>query len=418
MVDYPGARRSHGLFHPPRRAMRRELSQLLCAVVGFGLGLFVAQVEAGPQVAADGVGSMLFTFGFGVISLVSIIYSVLFLVVQFSASTFTPRLGLFRDDPIVWRTFAFAVGVFVFCVTTGLAAIGQEDVSVVLPAAAVVLSLLALWFMRTLQARAFTSIQLAPSLAAIAEHAHHVMDVLYTRPYAAGGAEATGTAVETGEKPGEAVTLWWTGQGAVLQQIDVPRLVEAARRADAVVVLYAGIGDTLGRGRPVGEIRGGDLPEAVVRRRLLTGVERTLGQDPELPFRLLADIALRALSSAVNDPATAVQTLDHVEELLIRLADRDLAIGHVTDPQGAVRLIVPVPDWERYVRTAVDDVIVAAVVGAPMALLRVRALLTRVLDACPEVRRPVVADRLDWVEELGAERHPRLWTPGPRRSAC
>jgi formate hydrogenlyase subunit 4 len=41
-------------------------------------------------------------------------FSLLFLVVQWAFSSLSPRLNLFRDDPIVWRTFAFAIGVFVF----------------------------------------------------------------------------------------------------------------------------------------------------------------------------------------------------------------------------------------------------------------------------------------------------------------
>ncbi len=41
-----------------------------------------------------------------------------FLVVQWAFSSLSPRLNLFRDDPIVWRTFGFAIGVFVFSVAT------------------------------------------------------------------------------------------------------------------------------------------------------------------------------------------------------------------------------------------------------------------------------------------------------------
>src|SRR2546430_12342453 len=54
---------------------------------------------------------MLIGVGFGVLGLVSIIFSLLFLVVQWAFSSLSPRLNLFRDDPIVWRTFGLAVGV-------------------------------------------------------------------------------------------------------------------------------------------------------------------------------------------------------------------------------------------------------------------------------------------------------------------
>lgn len=400
-----GRSRPPGLFHRPRRAMRAELSQLLCAIVGFGLGLAVPEVTAGPQVDAGRVVNLLFTVGFGVVSLVSIIYSVLFLVVQFNATTFSPRLGLFRDDPIVWRTFAFAIGVFVFSMTAGLAIGTEQRVSAFLPWVAVLLALVALLLMRDLQTRAFQSLQLAPTLAAITSRAHHVFDVLYTKPY---GDAAPAAGAPPG--PGKAVTVRWTGRAAVLQQIDVPALVTVARQYGCVITLRQSVGAMMARGMALAEVRGGELPEEVLRGALLTSEERSFAQDPEFPFRLLADIALKALSPAVNDPATAVQALDHIEDLLIRLADRDLDIGRVADAGGTVRLIVPVPAWEGYVTTSVDDVTVAAV-NAPMVLLRIRTMLRRLLEACPAERRSLVSDRLRWVEDAGAEDYPLHWEP-------
>lgn len=148
--------------------------------------------------------------------------------------------------------------------------------------------------------------------------------------------------------------------------------------------------------------------EGALRAALVTGVERTFDQDPELPFRLLADIALRALSPAVNDPGTAVESMDRIEDLLARLADRELAIGRFHDGAGRLRVTVPVPDWERYVRTALDELVFAAA-GSPMALHRLRALLGGLLERCPEARREVVRERLRWVEATGSATYPLLW---------
>lgn len=359
----------------------------------------------GRRSTAGRVVNLLFTVGFGVVSLVSIIYSVLFLVVQFNATTFSPRLGLFREDPIVWRTFAFAIGVFVFSMTAGLAIGTEQRVSAFLPWVAVLLALVALLLMRNLQTRAFQSLQLAPTLAAITSRAHRVFDVLYTKPY---GDAAPAAGAPPG--PGKAVTVRWTGRAAVLQQLDVPALVAVAKQYGCVITLRQSVGAMMARGMALAEVRGGELPEEVLRGTLLTGEERSFAQDPEFPFRLLADIALKALSPAVNDPATAVQALDHIEDLLIRLADRDLDIGRVADAEGTVRLIVPVPAWERYVTNSVDDITVAAV-DSPMVLLRIRTMLRRLLEACPAERRPLVSDRLRWVEDAGAEDYPLHWEP-------
>ena len=89
----------------------------------------------------------------------------------------------------------------------------------------------------------------------------------------------------------------------------------------------------------------------------MTGPERTFGQDPLFAFRLLADIAMRALSPAVNDPATAVQVLDTIESLLQALVSRDLDVAELTDDAGTVRVVVALPSWDDYLRTGPDDLL-------------------------------------------------------------
>ncbi|MFD3329746.1 DUF2254 family protein [Streptomyces sp. NPDC058701] len=401
----PRLRRPRGsAFHRPTRAMRRGLSQLVCAAAGLALGLVAPMVAVGPQVEAGRVVSLLFTIGFGVISLVSIIYSMLFLVVQFSASTFTPRLGLFRDEPIVWRAFAFTVGVFVFCVTSALAIGVGPRVSSFVPVTAMVLALVAIAFMRTLQMKAFDSIQLGHALTAITTRAHQLFDVLYAEPY-----DPAGTVERPQPAAAGATRVRWSGPAAVLQQFDVPALIGAARERDCTIAFRVVPGATLSRGTELARVTPGGLSEERLRDALLTGVERTFDQDPELPFRLLADIALRALSPAVNDPATAVEALDRLADLLTRLAGHDLDIGRFHDDAGRLRVTVPVPGWEQFVRTAVDDVAYAAA-GSPMTLRRMRDLLLALAQRAPESRRGVVRDRLLWVERTGGERYPLVWT--------
>jgi uncharacterized membrane protein len=98
------------------------------------------------------------------------------------------------------------------------------------------------------------------------------------------------------------------------------------------------------------------LPEGELRRAIRLGTDRTFEQDPKYPIRLLVDIAIKALSPAINDPTTAVQALDQIEDLLRRLARQDLDIGRVADAQGALRLVFPTPDWEDYLSLAFDEI--------------------------------------------------------------
>jgi uncharacterized membrane protein len=55
-----------------------------------------------------------------------------------------------------------------------------------------------------------------------------------------------------------------------------------------------------------------------------------------------------------------------------------------------------------------DDIIIAAA-GSPMALLRMRTLLCRVAERSPRSRRPVVQERLRWIERTGSGAYPMIW---------
>ena len=91
-------------------------------------------------------------------------------------------MNLFRDDPIVWRTFGLAIGIFVFSVTAALVIGNDPKVSVIVPVAEVAAVLAALAMIRTLQVKAFASIQLAPTLSAIAAQGRGILTTCTSGP--------------------------------------------------------------------------------------------------------------------------------------------------------------------------------------------------------------------------------------------
>jgi uncharacterized membrane protein len=400
-----GPARQPGRFGRPRRRLRAGLVQLLFALAGLGLGLLLPRVTIEQTVASSRVTEALIGVGFGVLGLVSIIFSLLFLVVQWAFGSLSPRLNLFRDDPIVWRTFGLAVGVFVFSVTAALVIGNNPEVSVIVPAAEVAGVLAAIALIRTLQVKAFASIQLAPTLSAIAAQGRAILDDLYPRPGPDGRLPAA-------PLPPLRRAVTWPHRQAILQQLDLRRLLDAAV-GGAVIVLQARIGDTLQEGAVVAGLYGGDASDAAVLGALVTGPERTFGQDPLFAFRLLADIGLRALSPAVNDPATAVQVLDTIQGLLMPLVPRDLDIPEITDAAGAVKVVLALPSWDDYLRIALDDLVEAGS-RSPMVLLRARTLLAGLLDAAAPQRRSSITWRLHRAEELAAGNFPAIWRHAAR----
>jgi uncharacterized membrane protein len=397
-------------FLRPRRRLRSGIVEVLFVLAGLMLGLLLPQAALGPTVSSTRVSQLLATVGFGLVGLVSIIFSLLFLVVQWVYGTYSPRLNLFRDDPIVWRTFGYTVGVFVFTITAALVIGDRPTVSLVVPACAMLMVLAALALIRHLQLKAFTSIQLAPTLSTLAARGLAVLDALYREPF--GGDLSASTPLPASHR-----TVRWPHGPTTLQQLDIALLCTVAAQAGGAVTLRIGVGEVLQTGAPVADIHGGDLPDSHVLRAIVAGNDRTFDQDPLFAFRLLADIALRALSAAINDPATGVQCLDAILGLLRPLAARDLAVAEVTDDAGTVRVVLALPSWEDFVRIGLDDIIVAAA-GSPMVLQRTRAQLAGLRDAAPPERRNTLALRLRMVEEQLAGRYPLIWqaTTGHDRS--
>jgi hypothetical protein len=111
--------------------------------------------------------------------------------------------------------------------------------------------------------------------------------------------------------------------------------------------------------------------------------------DPAFAIRVLADIVIRALSPAVNDPTTAVQSIDRIEDLLRYAAAKHLADGRVRDHRGTARLVYPTPAWDDLVALALDE-IRAFGAGQYQIARRVWALLDGLLDGVPARRRPAL----------------------------
>ena len=410
-MDQPGRFAPTPIGHAflvPQRRVRAGLTQILCVVVGLAAGLGMPYVRSGPMIPARQVSEMLVALGLGLLGVVAVIFSLLFLVVQWAATTFTPRLLLFRDDPIVWRTFAFAIGQSVFDITAALAISNETDVSVVVPSLAVLALLATLTLIRLLQLRAFSAIQLAPVLTTISSRGRAVFAAVYPT-----------TDLELPPLPTLPVitTIEWHRPPAVgeyverrdEQQILVEDLLQNARNCRSMVVLRVSPGSTLRDGLPLADVYGGPMPANTILDALVSGSERTFTQDPLLAIRLLADIALRALSPAINDPATAVQALDEIEDLLSLVASVRADSIRAVDERGDLRVVIPLPDFTSFVRTGLDDVIASAS-NSPLVLGRLRDLLSHVAAQSESRNRDILAKRARWIDQL-SQGFPRLEPP-------
>ena len=172
-----------------------------------------------------------------------------------------------------------------------------------------------------------------------------------------GGAENADRPDNT-TSPSRPQVLRYSGPPRTITSFDVARLVGQAQKSQCLIVTTCAVGDTLVEGTTLLEVQGAKatLPEDDLLAAIHLAKERTFEQDPKYPIRLLVDIAIRALSPAINDPTTAVQTIDQIEDLLRRLGQSDLDVGQVRDASGTLRLVYDVPTWEDYLALAFDEI--------------------------------------------------------------
>ena len=151
-------------------------------------------------------------------------------------------------------------------------------------------------------------------------------------------------------------------QSGAIQAIDDEGLLKWATRHDAVIVLPYGVGDFVSSGTVVLEAHATlPFPRVAERRlaeRLAFGIERTIEQDPAFALRVLVDVAIRALSPAVNDPTTAVQVLDHLEGTLVLIGRTPGLDGRweYRDEQQRLRLVMPSQRFEDFLTLGVTEI--------------------------------------------------------------
>src|SRR6478672_6818152 len=134
-----------------RRSLRAGLTQLLYIAAGVGLGLLVPTIDAGARIPSVEVAALTAGVTAGLLALVGIVFALLFLVVQFAATAQSPRLQLFRDNPLVWHTLGLLVGILVYATVCAIVASAEDSVTVLVPVSVVVLVLLAVAVTRRLQ---------------------------------------------------------------------------------------------------------------------------------------------------------------------------------------------------------------------------------------------------------------------------
>ena len=181
------------------------------------------------------------------------------------------------------------------------------------------------------------------------------------------------------------------GASEIILAVNLNELLTAAGRSNGVIEFVPQIGDFIAIDEPLFNLYGDarSLDEQELRSTVAFGRERTLEQDPTFAYRIIVDIALKALSPAINDPTTAVIAIDQLHRLLRKAGKQNLRTDKILDKSGRLRVIFRTPNWEDFVHLAFTEIRQCGVQNMQIAR-RLRAMIENLIQTLPKHRHAVL----------------------------
>ncbi len=330
----------------------------------------------------------------------------LLVAIQVAGGQLTPRIiatTLLRDNVV-----RYSVGLSVFTLVFAVTALNRQgtsvdEVGVFLTGILGVACIADFLFLIDYTARLLRPVSV---LTRIGDEGVVMIKSVYPEPAAALTPEA---AAPLGPPPAREREVEHIGTSEVVLAVDLATLVALAKQHDGMIEFVPQIGDFVAVEEPLFVLYGNAtaIHDRMLRSTVALGRERTLEQDPMFAFRIIVDIALKALSPAINDPTTAVLALDQVQRLLRVVARRQLRGEIIPDQNGQPRVIFRTPNWEDYVHVACREIRACGADNLQVAR-RMRAMLEDLRRTLPERRRAVLKEELDLLDRAIESHYPFL----------
>jgi len=363
--------------------------------------------HADPQVAQV----ILAGIAASIMTVVSIVFAILLMTLTLASMQFSPRIIVsFSRDRVTQWTLGIFLGTFLYCLVALPAARSQPHpfapVGTVLGAmvlALVCVGLLLFFIHHISQAISVNHIvdRIAVETEAMIDEImpwphllnHHVKDAEPLRP-----------------NPSEVAVL--SGDSGYIRFVDTRRLVALAKHYHVTIRVLRRVGHFVPAGIPLMMVsKGHRLPPEGTAELLAAfdlGPTRTLQQDVEFGVLQIVDVALKAISPAVNDPTTAINCIDQLSRILIRFASREPPEDLLYDPPGIVRAGIGWIHFERLLEAAFEQIRMYAKTDVAVSLRLLRALDDIAASTPdPEFRRILVEQGMRTVagcaEKLGEE---------------
>jgi uncharacterized membrane protein len=340
---------------------------------------------------ASGGQAMLQTVTTMTLSFIVFTFGSLLVAIQVASGQLTPRViatTLLRDNVV-----RYTVGLFVFSLLFAISVNnrieGTGDQLVLVVAGVLgLLSMAAFLYLIDYAARLLRPISI---LSRVGENGLTVIAAVYPQPTR--GPSLPHIKPRTPGMPSRIVLH--AGRSGVILSVNIEKLLAESQKANVLVELVPVVGDFVGKDEPLFALYGNGscIDENILRSSISFGLERTLEQDPTFAFRIILDIALKALSPAINDPTTAVLAIDQIHSLLRSAGRRNLRTDHITDESGKLGVIFRTPNWEDFVNLACTEL---RRYGADsiQVVRRLRAMIENLIRTLPEDRHAALQAQL------------------------
>ena len=328
-----------------------------------------------------------------IMTVVSIVFAILLMTLTLASMQFSPRILVsFSRDRTTQRTLGIFLGTFCYCIAALPAArtVPHPFAPVATATGAMLLAVACVGCLLYFIHHISHAISVNFIVDRIAAETEAVIAETMPKPR---GARAT-------EQPGILSSIVWNAAilndvSGYIRVIDCNRLFELARTHRVKAQVLRRVGHFVPAGIPLLRISRGDrLPDSAhddFRKAFDIGPSRTLQQDVEFGVLQIVDIALRAISPAVNDPSTAINCIDQLSRILIRFAAGQEPASAIYDLPGEVRLLIPWIEFEGLLDSAFEQIRHYAQSDAAVCMRLLRAL-TDIADCStdPEISKLVI----------------------------
>jgi uncharacterized membrane protein len=345
--------------------------------------------------AVPGAQALLQTIITAMLTFLVFTFGSLLVAVQIASGQLTPRIiatTLLRDG-----TVKYIVGLFIFTLFFSVSALDrmEKEVSqlvVLMAACLAVLCFAAFLYLIDYAARMLRPVSV---LSRLGDAGIAVIDNVY--PESSFGPSQVAAPMH--ELAAPARTFYHRQSSGIVLAVNIAVLLEVAQKTGGVIEFVPQVGDFVASESPLFNLYGGAeaADEDMLSEAVIFGSERTIEQDPTFALRIVVDIALRALSPAINDPTTAVLAIDQLHRLLRRVGQRHLRTDRILDGDGNLRVIFKTPDWEDFVALSFSEI--RSCGSANLQIVRrLRAMIDNLLETLPEHRRPRLREQLSLLD--------------------